>query len=203
MSHHHRRDPALNRLRHKIIANRKGKRRGWHKRVLWLQHLIAKRVTHRHSLGHIVVFDGVPCSVAAKLVLIDCARHGWDGVLVSCDRRDNPHTAALLHRLGLHTQEEIIRLHAEGVPGYGPANPVNLSSHCGYSDGISYPDIPRYGRLPKTWMLGMDATFMSELVQVANAVGYWLVQPYDSGSEEHHGNLRRDPKVRLIQRGLV
>jgi len=194
--HHHRRDPALNRLRHKIIANRKGKRRGWHKRILHLQRLIAKRVARRHGLNQIVVFDGVPCSVGAKLFLIDCAHNGWDGVLVSCDRRDNPHTTKLLHRLGLHTQEELIALDY-------PANPVNLSSHCGFSDGVSYPDIPRYGHLPRTWMLGMDATFMTELVEIANALDYWLVQPYPSGSEEHHGNLRRDPKIRLKQRGLV
>lgn len=196
MSHHHRRDPALERLRHKIIANRKGKRRGWHRRVLHLQHLIAKRVARRHHLGRIVVFDGVPMTVGQKLFLIDCAKHGWHGVAVSVDRRDNPETERLLHRLGLHTQQELIDL------GY-PANPVKLSSHCGYSDGVSYPDIPRYGRLPRSWMLGMDVTEWDELLNVANALGYYLVQPYPASNEAHHVNLRRDPRQRLKQRSLV
>jgi hypothetical protein len=203
MSKHHRRDPALNRLRHKIVADRRGRRRGWHRRVLYLQHLIAKRVARRHGLGHIVVFDSVPMSIAHKLVLIDCAKHGWDGVAVSCDRRANPHTTRLLHRLGLHTQKEIIELHARGIPGYGPANPVERSSHCGYSDGVSYPDVRPGGHLPHTWMLGMDVTDWDRLLSVAHRLGYSLVQPYSSGAEEHHLNLRRDPKRRLIERGRI
>jgi hypothetical protein len=196
MSKHHRRDPALNRLRHKIIANRKGKRRGWHKRVLHLQRLIAKRVARRHGLNQIVVFDGVPCSIGAKLFLIDCAHNGWDGVLVSCDRRDNPHTERLLHKLGLHTQQELIDL------GF-PANPIKLSSHCGFSDGVSYPNILPYGHLPKNWMLGLDVTLWDGLLEVADRLDYLLVQPYPASNEEHHCNLRRDPKGRLIQRGLI
>lgn len=197
------RDPALNRLRHRIVANRKGRRRGWHRRVLYLQHLIAKRVARRHGLDHIVVFDGVPMTVAHKLVLIDCAKHGWHGVAVSCDRRDNPHTTRLLHRLGLHTQEEIIQLHAEGVAGYGPADPVRLSSHCQYSDGVSYPDIEPGRHLPHDWMLGLDVSEWDALLRVAKRLGYVLAQPYSGSAEAHHCNLRRDPKRRLIERGRV
>jgi hypothetical protein len=204
MSHRHVRDPALERLRHKIVADRKGKRRGWHRRLLLLQHLIAKRVARRHGLGHVVVFDGVPCTIAAKLVLVDCARNGWDGVLVSSDRRDNPHTTRLLHKLGLHTQAEIIQLHAEGVPGYGPADPVDESSHCGYSDGVSYPEIPPKQSLPHpSFQLGRDVTLWDELIAVAKRLGYDLVQPYPTGDEAHHVNERSDPKRRLVQRGLV
>jgi hypothetical protein len=204
MSKSHRRDPALDRLRHKIVADRKGKRRGWHRRVLFLQHLITKRVARRHGLGHVVVFDGVPCTVAAKLVLVDCARNGWGGVLVSSDRRDNPHTERLLHKLGLHTPKEIIELHARGVPGYGPADPVELSSHCGYSDGVSYPEIQPGGHLPHPrFQLGRDVTEWDQLIAEAHHLGYDLVQPYDSGDEEHHVNERSDPKRRLIERGLL
>jgi hypothetical protein len=196
MSAHHRRDPALERLRHKIVADRKGRRRGWHRRILFLQHLVAKRVARRHGLGHIVVFDGVPMAIGQKLFLIDCARNGWDGTAVSVDRRDNPHTTALLHRLGLHTQEELIAL------GY-PANPVRLSSHCGYSDGVSYPGIAPEGHLPDTWMLGIDVTEWDSLLAVAKRLGYDLVQPYPASDEAHHVNLRKDPRRRLTQRGLV
>jgi hypothetical protein len=203
MSAHHRRDPALERLRHKIVADRKGKRRGWHRRVLYLQHLIAKRVARRRGLDLVVVFDGVPMTIAHKLILIDCARNGWDGVAVSCDRRDTPHTTRLLHRLGLHTQKEIIELHAQGVPGYGPADPVEESSHCGYSDGVSYPEIPPGGHLPHLWMLGLDATRWERLFRVAPKLGYDLVQPYPGSDEAHHGNLRADPKHRLVEKGLV
>lgn len=204
MSAHHRRDPALERLRHRIVADRKGKRRGWHRRVLYLQHAIVKRVARRHGLGHVVVFDGVPCTVVAKLVLVDCARHGWEGVLVSSDRRDNPHTERLLHRLGLHTQREIIELHARGVPGFGPADPVELSSHCGYSDGESYPEIPAGGILPHPeFELGRDVTDWDQLLEVSERRGYDMRQPYDSGDEEHHLNEMSDPKPRLIELGLL
>jgi hypothetical protein len=194
--HHHHRDPGLDRLRHKIIANRKGRRRGWHKRTLFLQHLITQRVARRHGLNAIVIFDGVPCSAGTKLELIDCAQHGWPGVLVSCDRRDNPHTTRLLHRLNLHTQEELIAL------GY-PANPVRLSSHCGFSDGISYPDIPPEHHLPHTWMLGRDVTYWDSLLAVSNHLGYPLVQPYPASNEAHHVQPRSDPKHQLIERGRV
>lgn len=196
MPRHHHRDPALDRLRHKIVANRKGRRRGWHKRLLFLQHSVAQRVGRRHGLDRIVIFDGVPCSLGTKLYLIDCAQHGWVGVLVSCDRRDNPHTTQLLHHLGLHTQQELIDL------GY-PANPIKLSSHCGFSDGVSYPDIRPEGPLPHTWMLGEDVTYWDQLLAVAHKLGYSLVQPYPASNEEHHVNQRRDPKRRLIERGRI
>ena len=199
MAHHNHRDPRLNKLRFRIHANRKGKARGYKRRIASLQQRIAKVVARRHGLNHIVILDGAPCTLGQKLFLLDCRRHGgWDGVLVSCDRRENSRTRRLLHRLGLHTQVELIEL------GY-PANPVDLSSHCGYSDGISEPSIKREHRFPKDklWMLGMDVTLWDSLLAGARRLGYELAQPYPAGDEEHHVNLRRNPKKRLIERGLL
>lgn len=189
-------DPRLEPLRRRIHENRHRKARHWKRRVAFLQALIAKRVARRHNLDHIVILDGVPCTVGQKLFLLHCRQHGWDGVLVSCDRRENPHTRKLLHSLGLHTQVELIAL------GY-PANPVDLSSHCGYSDGASYPSIPPRHRLPHLWQLGLDVTSWDSLLRIARTLGYSLVQPYPAGDEEHHVNLRRDPKPTLIRWGRV
>lgn len=189
-------DPRLNKLRRRIHEDRQRRARHWKRRVAFLQALIAKRVARRHSLDRIVLLDGVPCTVGQKLFLLHCRKRGWDGVLVSCDRRENPRTRHLLHSLGLHTQVELIAL------GF-PANPVSLSSHCGYSDGASYPDIPAGGRLPHLWMLGLDVTAWDNLLRIAHSAGYNLVQPYPASNEEHHVNLRSDPKAALIRWGRV
>jgi hypothetical protein len=199
MAHHHHRDPRLDRLRHRIHANRKGRARHYKRRIAYLQLRIGTVVARRHGLNHIVILDGAPCTLGQKLVLLDCRRHGgWSGVLVSGDRRENPRTRRLLHRLGLHTQVELI---AEGYP----ANPVTLSSHCGYSDGVSEPSIEREHRFPmdELWMLGLDVTLWDALLAAARRLSYNLAQPYPATDEEHHVNLRKDPKHRLIERGLV
>lgn len=198
------RDPRLSKLRRKIDSNiheskrHPGHARLYKKRIAFLQKRIAKTVAKRHGLNHIVILDGAPCTVGQKLVLLDCRKHDWEGVLVSGDRRENPRTRALLHRLGLHTQTELIAL------GY-PANPVNLSSHCGYSDGVSEPTVARYGafRKDQLWMLGLDVTLWDSLLAIARRRGYSLAQPYPASDEEHHVNLRADPKRELIRWGLV
>lgn|GEM_PF-5379267 len=199
MAHHHYRDPRLNRLRLRIHANREGRARGYKRRIAYLQLRIGKVVERRHGLSHIVILDGAPCALGQKLFLLDCRRHGgWQGVLVSGDRRENSRTRRLLHRLGLHTQTELIAL------GY-PANPITLSSHCGYSDGVSEPSVGREKRFShdELWMLGMDVTLWDALLVAARRLRYSLVQPYPASNEEHHVNLRKDPKHRLIERGLV
>lgn len=198
MSNHHGHDPRLNKLRSKIHMNREKKARGYKRRIAFLQQRIGRIVAKRHGLNRIVILDGAPCTLGQKLFLLDCRRHGWDGVLVSGDRRENPRTRRLLHRLGLHTQTELIEL------GY-PANPVTLSSHCGYSDGVSQPSVPRehpFGE-KRLWMLGLDISFWDSLLAIAHELRYSLAQPYPASNEEHHCNLRANPKRRLIERGLV
>jgi GH25 family lysozyme M1 (1,4-beta-N-acetylmuramidase) len=59
------------------------------------------------------------------------------GAPINSNARDQA-AAGLLHSIGLHAQAEVIILHARGVPGFGPANPVNRSTHCRFNDGAAY-----------------------------------------------------------------
>jgi hypothetical protein len=102
--------------------------------------------------------------------------------------------AKILHRHGHHTQAEIIRLYAEGIPGYGPANPVRESTHCLYNDGVAYPHLPAGRRLSK-WQVGFDVNDdqINDVKRAASRLGWHVRQPYHSGAEFHHLNLTRKP----------
>lgn len=110
----------------------------------------------------------------------------------SVDRSDA--AAKVLHRHGKHTQREVIRLHAEGVPGYGPANPVDESTHCRRNDGVAYPHRPRKARL-RAWQVGFDVNDdqVDDVKRAAHELGWHVRQPYHSGSERHHLNFTRRP----------
>lgn len=110
----------------------------------------------------------------------------------SIDREDA--AAGILHKHGKHTQAEVIKLHEEGVPGFGPANPVNLTSHCRYNDGVVRPDLAVGARLP-AWQVGFDVDDdqVEDVIVAAHELGWDVFQPYHSGSEFHHLNFRRKP----------
>jgi hypothetical protein len=101
---------------------------------------------------------------------------------------------AILHAHGKHTQSEVIRLHKEGVPGFGPANAVSVSTHCLFNDGVAYPNIRRGAHL-EDWQEGIDArdSDVRALIARAKHYGWHLRQPYDSGSEFHHLNFAVRP----------
>lgn len=201
-------DPSLNRLRSKAEHDRhlakihKKKASLYKRRTAFIQAAIARRVHRRHHLNHTVVLDGTPTFLGLKLVLLDCrASGGWDGVLVSSDRREE--IEPLLHKLGKQSQAELVRGYEQGLPGYFPANPYNQTTHALYSDGVAYSKIPPQHRLPHWWMLGMDVSLWDSLLAAAKKLGYDLRQPYPTSSEAHHLNAYEDPKRRLVQRGRI
>lgn len=116
---------------------------------------------------------------------------------------------ALVHSVGLHTQAEVIVLHAQGVPGYGPANPTDQSTHCERNDGVAYPNWPKRMWLP-WWGCGMDlkiaeiANFIAEAAREHNMVT--RTYPHSVG-EAQHCNFRRAPvlpniwKIRPLHHG--
>lgn len=110
----------------------------------------------------------------------------------------------ILHRHGKHTQSEVIRLHAEGEPGFGPANPVRISSHCLFNDGVAYPHVAREAEL-EDWQVGLDVkdADVQRVIASAKRHGWHLHQPYSSGSERHHLNFSSRPVARGALRARV
>lgn len=127
-------------------------------------------------------------------VIVDISRKSGCGVTRVYAGAD---ATALIHRCGLHTQAEVIYLHSIGTPGYGPANPVNRSTHCEFNDGVAYPRWPAGFPLP-TWGCGMDLYIpdIPDFIRVA-AQQHNLVTrtyPYSRG-EAQHCNFRRAPRL--------
>lgn len=104
--------------------------------------------------------------------------------------------AALVHSVGLHTQAEVIAMHAAGVPGYGPANPVSRSTHCERNDGVAYPRWPAGFWVP-WWGCGMDLKIAEIGAFIAEAAReHSLVTRTYPGSvgEAQHCNFRKAPR---------
>lgn len=103
----------------------------------------------------------------------------------------------ILHEHGLHTQAEVIQLHARGVPGYGPADPVRRSSHCLYNDGVVAPHRPVGAKLDG-WEVGFDVNDadVPRVEAALRELGFEFKRVYHTGSEYHHFNLTRKPKRR-------
>jgi hypothetical protein len=102
--------------------------------------------------------------------------------------------AGILHEHGHHTQAEVIQLYEQGIPGYGPADPVRESSHCLYNDGVVAPHRARGSKLPG-WQVGFDVNDadVPRVEAALRKLGYKFERVYHTGSEYHHFNLRRPP----------
>jgi hypothetical protein len=103
----------------------------------------------------------------------------------------------LLHKLGQHTQQEVINLHARGVPGYGPANPVWRTTHCRRNDGVAYRWWP-VGFLIPWWARGIDVRpeRVRAFCESARARGYTVTATYPgSVGEAQHVNFRKAPRL--------
>lgn len=143
---------------------------------------------------------------------------GFGEVVAEISRRSNctitrhaadQEAAGLLHSLGQHTQAEVILLHAQGVPGYGPANPVNGTTHNRYNDGVAYRWWPWGFKIPK-WARGIDCNvgrrdaFLAE----ARKMGYVVSVTYPGAvGEAQHVNFRKAPKLnwwvlRPVRKGM-
>lgn len=147
-------------------------------------------------MDHTVAFHDVPMFRMLAMALHHAERHGAAFYVNSADRRD-----AVLKRFNakygtnLHGQAYLYA--NQGKPGFFPANPPNMTSHCLFSDGnpayrVGDQLIPAGGVLPD-WMLGIDANDVggipndcSRLVASLERLGYHVTRPYHSGAEAHH-----------------
>jgi hypothetical protein len=202
-------DPIMHRLRPKLRRrNREAhderastrKVRKARKAVAYLEHRIAKVQARRHGLAREAVLDGTPMPLGHKLVLLDARMNGWDGVATSADRRDKPpFIVRLLHKLGKSTQAELYQGFIEGRAGFLPANPSDRGTHMRIGDGV----VGALFAVLAWWQEGIDSSYATQLREILVRLGYDAYRPYDSESEEHHSNLRKNPHDRLIERGMA
>lgn len=164
-----------------------------HQRILAVR---ARRAPER--MMEPVALDGTPIPRGLALVLLDARRNGWKGVLHSADRR-----AGVAERFGKMSQKKLYECSLNCRPDcYGncnPANPPGLSSHELKGDGI----VGKTGTNLPWWQMGMDTSDADNLRNVLNRLGYDAYRPYSHPREQHHTNLRTNPKRRLIERGVI
>lgn len=120
------------------------------------------------------------------------------GAAINSNARDQA-AAAQLHSIGLHTQQEVINLHAQGVPGFGPANPVNLTTHCRFNDGAAYRTFRVGARLPKRGR-GVDTQNTPAFMAEANRRGFhfFLTYPGSVGERQHTNEARTSWGRRVV-----
>lgn len=112
----------------------------------------------------------------------------YDSIYRGDDARD------LLHSLGKHTQAEIYWEYEHGLEP-NPANPPGQSTHELRSDGVAYAG--PVGRVLEWWQCGIDIDdgHVIAFTAAAHRDGYVVFGPYHSGSEYHHRNFERMPKL--------
>lgn len=162
----------------------------------------------RHKLRHSHApqgFDGCPVSPIVHAVLTDCREHGINFTVISGDRRNH-----VAQRFGHSSQKQLWDCYqaylATGHCNCGSCNPANPPGHSTheYRDGSgSYPYGRPDGAKLAPWMLGLDLASNEEasaFCAAANRLGYTFFQPYNTGSELHHVNLRHNPLPTLKKR---
>jgi len=157
------------------------------------------------AMTHPVSFHGVPMPRGVAFAINHCEEHGAKASIASAIRVDrilNEHNRQF--KTTLHGQQYLIDMHAKDPAHFAGANPVNMTSHCWFSDGNPiYKDskgrpIPARGKLP-WYMIGIDLDDIgrwednTHFLLVAHRLGYEFVAPYQSGSERHHLVMTRSP----------
>lgn len=168
----------------------------------------------RHApMLHIVSFHDVPLHRVNAYVLWDCEQHGARVSIASGIRTDDV-IAAHNKEFGTDLHGQQFAIDHQGQPGWSAANPLNRTSHCGFSDGSPcYVDVAGHhiqagGRLPE-WEWGIDVDDIgkvednSHLLHVAHQIGFHLLAPYSSGSEHHHLVNVRSPIALLEARNVI
>lgn len=200
------RDPILNKVRRKRTKAQNNRKR-FSKRANFAKRLVAKltvrtvSVRARRKPGNIyktVALDGTPIFLALKLVLLDARANGWSGILNSADRREG-----VAERFGKFSQAKLYECSKNCRPdclgNCNPANPPTQGTHLLIGDGV----VGMVGEKLEKWRLGLDTSEAAELRTVLNRLGYAADRPYLDPREEHHTNLTRDPRQRLIERGRI
>lgn len=165
-----------------------------------------------HPLQRTVNYRSVPTFNGLALAMHDAELHGAPHFIFSSDRRDavirNFNAEYHTH---LHGQQWLIDAYARDPHTYYPANPVDETSHCLFSDGNPAYKKPARARIP-WYMLGIDAqdhipgakyNDCSHLVATLGHLGYRVTRPYHSGSEAHHFIFIEHPLHNLRRRGIV
>jgi hypothetical protein len=141
-----------------------------------------------------VVIDGcpVPRLLAKRIRLLK--KDVPSARLQSCYRGKD--AEKLLHAHGKHSQAELYAGWIARRPGFNPANPPGRSSHELRSDGVAYTG--PVGRKLPWWCCGMDFddAHTGALIAAASRRGWVLRRPYPAGSEFHHLNFERKPRIR-------
>lgn len=200
------RDPIMNRLRRRRLRAQNDRKRfqrqaniaqraaaGAHAQILKVR---ARR--RPENLYRTVTVDGTPVFLIIALVLLDCRRHGWKGILNSADRREGvaerhgKMSQAKLHRCSLNCT-------ADCHGNCNPANPPDRGSHLLIGDGT----VGKLFEKLKPWQLGLDTSQADELRRVLSDLGYKARRPYADSREQHHTNLTENPRQRLIERGCL
>jgi hypothetical protein len=111
--------------------------------------------------------------------------------------------SALLARCGKHDQAYLYNGWVRRLPGFNPANPPGRSTHELRSDGIAYRG--PVGRRLRWWQIGLDIddAHVAAFIAAAAKDGWLVFRPYPSGSEYHHVNFKKKPRIHLpaLKRG--
>lgn len=118
--------------------------------------------------------------------------------LQSCYRGDD--ARALLNHLGKSSQTQLWQGYQDHRPGFNPANPPGFSTHELHSDGVAYPHVPRGGKL-LWWQCGIDIddAHVERFIAHARKLGWDVWRPYPAGSEYHHVNFRKAPRLAKVK----
>jgi hypothetical protein len=167
---------------------------------------LPKNLRLHYPGGRVVLFDGVPLWRSQAWALFDARLNGVHFILNSANRKDSVikrfRNKGL--RPGYMSQQELIDGHARDPIHFMPANPVNRTSHAGFSDGNPFYDKPAGAEISK-WKWGIDAVntpggSADELVAWLNKHGYKAVKPYASLSERHHFAFATNPATNARKR---
>lgn len=156
-------------------------------------------------MTHTVSLHDVPMPRGVAFAINHCEEHGAKVSIASAIRVDQvlqEHNQQF--HTNLHGQQYLIDTHAKDPAHFAGATPVNMTSHCWFSDGNPvYKDskgrpIPACGKIP-WYMIGVDVDDIgrvednSHFLLVAHQLGYEFVAPSHSGSELHHLVLTKSP----------
>lgn len=152
---------------------------------------ISKRLNWFLPAYGIVSYRNIPLYRCQAWALDEVLEHDVVPRIISGIRNDNVIAAHNRQfHTNLHGQQFLINLNKAGKGN--PANPVNQTSHCGFADGNPFYG-PRGTKILKlkNGIDFLDNATATRVVNTLNAIGIPAKQPYDSGSERHHGGIGR------------
>lgn len=157
--------------------------------------LVRERERAPRLASRTIAFDGTPVFWGLAKPLQRAREAGWRGQLASADRRPG-----VAERYGKASQAKLRSCDLarrrtgrcpSSCPSCNPANPPGRSTHELRSDGAAYAG--PVGRRLSWWQLGLDCTYVEDLLRILGRLGYSVRRPYRSASERHHVNFTASP----------